>query len=255
VSESILQYSDRSVGSTAIEHPALVLIHGAGGDRYHWSPGLRRLPGERVLAIDLPGHGESGGTGERSIEGYRTQVESWMERIGLEQVVVAGHSMGGAISLSLALSGSERVAGLILVGTGGRLRVHPDFLLGMSSDESYKDTVEEIMRWSFGSRASSRLIELASERMLDTDREIYLGDFAACDAFDVLDQLPQIELPCLVLCGTEDRMTPVKFSQKLALDIPDSDLVLVEGAGHMVMLEAPAEVESAIQEFMKTHFG
>jgi pimeloyl-ACP methyl ester carboxylesterase len=67
--------------------------------------------------------------------------------------------------------------------------------------------------------------------------------------------LTQIDLPCLVLCGTEDQMTPVKYSQKLAQDIPDSELVLVEGAGHMVMLEAPEEVEAAAQGFMKKRFG
>lgn len=255
MSEAIIRYSDRSVGSPSTERPALVLIHGAGGDRYHWSPGLRRLSEERVLALDLPGHGESGGTGERSIDAYRAQIEAWMDRVGLERAVLGGHSMGGAISICTALHGSSRIAALILVGTGGRLRVNPTILEGMSSNESYERTVKEIVSWSFGSQASPRLMELAGKRMLDTEREVYLGDFQACDAFDELERLDQIELPSLVICGSEDQMTPVKYSQRLDQDIPESELVILEGAGHMVMLESPNEVESAIKRFMKNLFG
>ena len=108
--------------------PPLLLIHGAGGSRLHWPPGIRRLTGWRVLAIDLPGHGDSPGPGERSIEAYTGCVLEWLDEYGVERVIPAGHSMGGAIALTLALQAPDRLAGMVLVGSGARLRVAPSIL-------------------------------------------------------------------------------------------------------------------------------
>jgi len=122
-----IHFSDHG-GDLKSGSPPLVLIHGSGGSRLHWPPQLRRLPNYRVFGLDLPGHGDSPGEGETTIIGYVEQVVDWLDEQGIERAVLAGHSMGGAIAMTAALEKPDRVAGLILVGTGGRLRVNGEIL-------------------------------------------------------------------------------------------------------------------------------
>jgi len=102
--------------------PPVILIHGAGGNHLYWPPELRRLAGFRVLALDLPGHGKSSGVGLQSIRDYASSLMTYMDAVGLSRAVIVGHSMGGAIALTLCLDHAERVAGLGLIATGALAR-------------------------------------------------------------------------------------------------------------------------------------
>ncbi len=81
------------------KRPPLVLIHGSGGSHLYWHPHIRRLAGYCVYALDLPGHGKSGGSGEQRIQTYAEIVRECLLEIGLHNAVIAGHSMGGAVAL------------------------------------------------------------------------------------------------------------------------------------------------------------
>ncbi len=234
--------------------PPLVFIHGAGGSSLHWPPQLRRLPDLEVFALDLPGHGESPGPSTDTIAGKVEAVLRWKEAVGLGPCVFAGHSMGGAISMSLALDYAPEVAGLVLVGTGGRLRVHPDILSLTNSQESYAQAVSSIMAWAFSDTADERLVALAGKRMLEVSHDVVHADFVACDHFDVLPRLGEIQCPTLVICGSEDRLTPQKFSQHLVDNLAQASMVVIDGAGHMVMLEQPEPVAAPIVEFMRSFY-
>jgi pimeloyl-ACP methyl ester carboxylesterase len=227
------------------EARALVLVHGAGGTRLHWPAELRRLPGVTVYTLDLPGHGRSEGQGCDTIEGYAETVSAFLRVAGIEQAFVAGHSMGGAIALTLALDFADRVAGLVLVATGARLRVAPTILEGVRSD--FEGTVELITRFAWSPEAPPALVELGQQAFLETDPDVLWGDLAACDRFDVIACLGEIEVPALVIAGAVDQLTPVKYARFLAEHIPSARCVIIEGAGHMVMLERPAEVAKAVQ--------
>ncbi len=230
--------------------PPLVLIHGSGGSRLHWPPQLRRLPNYPVFGLDLPGHGESPGEGETTINGYVMRVIEWLEEQGIERAVLAGHSMGGAIAMTAALEEPDHVAGLVLVGTGGRLRVHEDILLAAADPLRFEETVEVVIAWAFSDQSPEKIIALAKMRMSETRPEIIHGDFMACNQFDILGRLSEIQVPTLILCGEQDRLTPLKYARHLDEQIPESTLVLIEGAGHMVMLERPLEVAEAVENFL-----
>ena len=111
------------------------------------------------------------------------------------------------------------------------------------------------MGWAFSPQTDPKLVALAAARMVEIPAAVLYGDFLACDHFDVLDQLHSIAAPTLVICGTEDRLTPVKYSDRLVEDIPGAKLELVESAGHMVMLEQPEYVQEAIRGFLLDRFG
>ena len=230
--------------------PPILLIHGAGGSYLHWATELRRLPGYHVLAPDLPGHGKSGGVGEQTIQGYAEAILRWMDALRLRPAIVIGHSMGSAIALTLALDSPARVRALGLIGSGARLRVAPAILEGTASETTFPATVQTITQWSFGSHASPRLKTLAAQRMSETRPTVLHGDFLACNLFDVMPRVEEIQVPALVLCGAEDKMTPPRYSAYLHEKIPNSTLKIIEGAGHMVMLEKPKEVAEALLSFL-----
>jgi pimeloyl-ACP methyl ester carboxylesterase len=175
-------------------------------------------------------------------------VDAFIRTVGVERAILIGHSMGGAIAMTLALD-FDCVAGLVLVGTGARLRVAPAILDGIRND--FAKSVELVTRFAWSPEAPSRLTELGRQALLDTDPGVLWGDFTACDHFDVMGRLGEIQVPTLVITGTADRLTPVKYAHFLAESISGARLILVDGAGHMVMLEQPVEIGRAVREFLE----
>ncbi len=228
----------------------LILIHGAGGSALHWPADVRRMQGHWVFGLDLPGHGDSGSEGQSTIEGYVDHLRTWLDTQEIKRAVWVGHSMGGGISLTAALTIPDRVAGLVLVGTGGRLRVHPSILEATAKPEAFHGAVDLIISWAFSPHASTSLTAQVAKRMADTTPHVLHNDFKACDRFDVLQRLREIDVPALVICGQDDKLTPPKYSEYLAQQIPNARLELIDEAGHMVMLEKPGEVAQAIRQFM-----
>ena len=98
--------------------PALIPIHGSGCRGAHWPEAVRQLPEVQVFTPDLPGHGRSSGNGRSNMEEYAEFITLFVERLRLKQVVLTGHSIGGAIGMTAALKKPVWLSGLILVGTG-----------------------------------------------------------------------------------------------------------------------------------------
>lgn len=243
-------YSESGSADSVVGRYPLILIHGAGGSALHWPAEVRRMPKHWVLGVDLPGHGKSEGEGQTTIGGYVECLRVWLDALGIERAVWIGHSMGGGISLTAAVTIPDRVAGLVLVGTGARLRVHPSILESTAHADTFRGAVDLIINWSFSPHAPANLTQLVARRMADTPPHVLHNDFKACDGFDVMSRLSEIHVPVVAICGQDDMLTPPKYSEFLATLIPQARLKLVDGAGHMVMLEKPAEVAQAIRDFM-----
>jgi pimeloyl-ACP methyl ester carboxylesterase len=248
-------FKRHSSGLSAPGRPPLVLIHGAGGTRLHWPPALRRFPGAEVYALDLPGHGEAPGPWQSTIEGYRQAIVEWMRALELPPAVVVGHSMGGALAQCLALEAPERVAGIVLVGTGARLRVHPLLLEAAASGGLPTETLATWVSWWYSPEAPQRLRELATRVLAATNMTVLHADLTACDGFDVMARLESIDSPALVVVGEDDRMTPVKYARFLAEHLRRARLEIIPGAGHMVMLEQPAAFEQVLADWLQTTYS
>jgi pimeloyl-ACP methyl ester carboxylesterase len=229
--------------------PPVVFIHGAGGTHQHWLYQVRDLSQSPSYALDLPGHGRSEGAGRDSISGYGDWLVAFLDAAGLQQAVLVGHSMGGAIALDVVVRYPDRVAGLGLVATGARLRVAPAILDGIRQDK--EAAVRLITDWSYGPEVPAEMVRLGRRQMSETPGDVLYGDFAACDAFDVMGRLEEIASPALIMCGTKDQMAPSKYSIYLRDQIAGATLRLVEGAGHMLMLEKPQSVVQALEAFLQ----
>ncbi|HEU4327824.1 MAG TPA: alpha/beta fold hydrolase [Roseiflexaceae bacterium] len=237
-------YAERGAG------PALLCIHGAGGAHRHWGFVLRDLSGvARVLALDLPGHGRSALPGRTEIGAYGAALLALMDALGLERAALAGHSMGGAVALWVALHAPSRVSALGLVGTGGRLRVNPALLETLEQDPPA--AVRRIVEWSYPPGTPADLRARAEADYARCDPAVFRGDLLACDRFDLSARLGEICIPAAVVVGEADRMTPPKYAQALQAAIPGAQLTLLPNTGHMAPLEQPAAVSAALRHVLK----
>ncbi|HEY3312938.1 MAG TPA: alpha/beta hydrolase [Anaerolineales bacterium] len=230
--------------------PAVILIHGAGGSHLYWPPEIRRLKNQRVYAIDLPGHGKSEGIGRQSIVDYAHSVLEFMGALKIQKAVFVGHSMGGAVALWLGIHNPSRTLGMGLISTAPRLRVSSELLSSSSVAATLPLAVKASVEMSFGPHADPRLKELAAQRMAEVRYPVLYGDFLACSVFDESNLVGRAKAPALIICGTEDKMTPLRYSEAMHRRLKKSIFHPVEGAGHMVMLEQPLMIANILDVFL-----
>jgi pimeloyl-ACP methyl ester carboxylesterase len=227
----------------------LLFVHGAGGGQSNWVYQKAFFEREFTpILIDLPGHGGSGEEGETEIGKYAEHIQAFLKTLEVRKTILIGHSMGGAIVQTLALSHPEMIEGLVLVGTGAKLRVLPKILEGIKND--FERTIPEIVRYAFSQNVSAELFKRGIADVLRCRPEVVYGDFFACDRFDIRDRVEKISLPALILCGEEDALTPPKYSEFLHSRIKGSKLEVIPHAGHLVMMESPEIFNERVRSFL-----
>jgi pimeloyl-ACP methyl ester carboxylesterase len=240
----------------AADRPTLVMIHGAGASSQIWqnqtrvskAPSARLSKSVNSLALDLPGHGESLGEAQSDIDAYAAWLSEVLMAVFDEPPFLMGHSMGGAIVQKVALSDPDLMKAIILVGTGPRLQVAPTFLQGLQKD--FDTIIDSIMGFAYADGSDTRLVNEGIKLMKAAGGDVVYGDFFACDRFDVRDQIENINLPCLILCGNEDKLTPPSLSRKLHESIRGSRMEIIPDAGHMVMVEAYQAFNGRVLDFI-----
>ncbi len=232
------------------DEPPVILIHGAGSNHLIWPADLRRLAGQRVLAVDLPGHGRSGGVAQQTIAAYADQMFEFLAALGLFQAVFVGHSMGGAIALDLAIRHPEHVAGLGLISTGAYLGIDPAFLENLSNPLTVPNALHAFRTHAFGPMTAPALIERCMQTMKETRTSVLYGDWRACAAFDQRESIMQIKSPAWVIAGSDDRLIPIAYAHFMTGRMPAARLQILPGAGHMALLEQPGQVSHGLQQFL-----
>jgi len=220
----------------------LLFIHGAGATTSVWH--LQTVYFKDSIAVELPGH--PNGPGLSTIDDYARVVERKIDEGGICAPIIVGHSMGGAIAIELALRKPDLRA-LVLVGTGARLRVRPEFLAKVMED--YEEASRLLASWSVSPSSDPILVERMVQDLMRVKPEVTLGDLGACVKFDRMDRVGEIACRTLVVCGEDDRMTPKKYSEYLHERIRNSELAIIPGAGHGVMLEKPREFNRVLDAF------
>lgn len=225
----------------------LIFIHGSGGSKEAWSYQTQYFKGS--IALDLPGHPE----GELcpTIEGYVEWLRGFVKDKGYRDLVLVGHSLGGGIALLYALTYPEDVKGIITVGSGARLRVHPMFLDGLEKAIQDPESFTNAPNPAYD-LIDHELATVIKRRSAENGPAAMLNDMKACDQFDVMDRIGQINIPTLAICGDQDIMTPPKYSHYMASHMPKVEVRIIEGGTHMVFAEKPIEVNRAIEDFLQT---
>ena len=237
--------------------PALLFIHGAGMDHTVWALQTRYFAhhGRSVLAVDLPGHGRSGGAALRSIGAVAEWIGRVLDAAGVAGAALVGHSMGALVALEAAAAMPARVRSLALLGVAERMPVHPE--LQAAADGGERLAPELVASWGHGRSGhlggnpapglwmmggALTLLERAPAGVL-------AADLAACNAYDQASAAAaHVVCPTLLLLGAADRMTPPAKAKPLGAAIASSRTVVLPDAGHMLMTERPDAVIDALRE-------
>ncbi|MFK4106747.1 alpha/beta fold hydrolase [Streptomyces sp. NPDC019531] len=237
----------------------LVLIHGWTANRRRWDHQLSHFARtRRVIRLDLRGHGESGGAGVRSIEELARDVLALLDRLKVDRFVPVGHSMGGMIAQTIALSHPERVERMVLVNSIGRMTYSRGrgLLMAASTRVPFKLFVATNIRRAFAPGHPREEIRAHIDASAATPREVVMTLYGAMRAFDVLDRVGEISVPVLLVHGYHDIQLPVAQMLRMAKAYPDAEVRIID-AGHELPVERPAELTAALDRFLtvKTHTG
>ncbi len=213
--------------------------------------------------------GEGGRERPPLIDGYRDAVLAILAAMKVERAILCGHSMGAAIALRVALSRPDRVAGLVICNSGARLRVSAELLQrlgealpggggggnndGGPPDNPFVDRMPDVLGdLSFSPQTLPDVRARWQAVLLSARRETVLGDFRACDGFDVRGEVPRLRLPALFLAGEDDLLVPPKVVQGSAALIPGAQLHIIAGTGHLSHLERPDAVHAILLPFLSS---
>ena len=223
----------------------LLFIPGSGAGKEAWNYQTEYFADSE--AVVLPGHPQ--GELYSSIDDYVEWLRDYIRQHRYEDVVLVGHSFGSAVAQLFGLKYGEEVKALVLIGVGARLRVLPAFL------EVVEGMITDQAAWSkfladlYGFVAPE-IRQVVMEERMRIGPTVMLSDLLCCDKFDIMDKVHNIRLQTLVICGSKDDMTPVKYANYLAGRIEGARQFIVDGAGHLVFLEKPKEVNQAIEAFL-----
>lgn len=235
----------------------VLLVHGFGGDINGWlfnQPALAER--HLVHALDLPGHGGSSkDVGAGDVGALADVVGAFMAKVGCAGAHVVGHSLGGAVSLALALREPALAVSCTLVGPAGLgPDINMDYVEGFIGAARRKD-LKPVLELLFAKPelVSRDMINdvLKYKRLDGVDaalRTIAGNAFAGGRQSMVLaDRLDELDVPVQVIWGREDKVVPAKHAESLP---PDVETHLIAGAGHMVHMEKPGEVNTLIDRFI-----
>lgn len=244
--ETVYEIADRG-GSG----PALCCVHGSGGSRDVWKSQHRLADRHPVVALDLSGHGDSedvdADPGYGTLSAYAADLVAVTE--ATDARVLVGNSLGGAVVMHVLLERDLDLDAAVLAGTGARMGVLDD-LLGWLEDD-FDRAVEFLHgRDRLFHDPDPELRDRSMDQMYACGQAVTRRDFLTCHEFDVRERVSEIDVPTLAVYGEHDQLTPPWFHEYLADEIEESDLVEIDDAAHMTMLEQPAAFNDAVATFL-----
>ena len=237
-----------------LKKETIVFLHGSGLSHIVWSLTEQFFSNKNfnVLSIDLPGHGNSDGPCLDTIE----KIADWLEQVfislNLEKLTLVGHSQGCLEILEYASKYKNRLKKIVFIGGSNKMPVHSDLIDLAKNGDS--DAVKLMMKWGYeGSKKfiGGNPVEKIIQSPRDI-REILAVDLVACNNYkNGTDAAKSIECPSLFIFGSLDKMVNLEAGKKFSNLVKNSTVHVIEGCGHMIMIEKAFEMRDKVLEFLK----
>jgi len=183
-----------------------------------------------------------------SISNYAEWAFEILKGSSVQNFLLMGHSMGGAIGLEMALCFPGKIQGLILLAAAasfpGSSETAADLMM------SPRETLARINRQSYSQGTPAAVIDQSLKVFEQTPMAVIQGDFQACSRFNRREEIKNLQCPVLIIVGDQDISTPPEFSEELRVQIPASSLLILPGAAHMITIEKHKEVNQAVSDFI-----
>jgi len=246
-----LRYLRRGQGSDVA-----ILVHGFGGDLNNWLFNHEALAARRTIyALDLPGHGESTkDVGAGTLGELAQAVVGFLDAVGVSSAHLAGHSLGGAVALALAVGEPQRVRSLALLASAGLgAEINAGYIEGFVTATNRNALKPHVVKlFADASRVTRRMIDdlLKYKRLEGVESSLRLLSERICSggrqAMVLREELARLRRPVLVIWGSEDQIIPARHASGLPSSV---QVELIPGKGHMVMMEAAGEVNRLLNAF------
>ncbi len=230
------------------ERKNLLFIHGAGQNSHFWSAQVSGLaPHFNTFALDLPGHHQSDGPLRPTVSDMAMAILDFMDATKLSSVIPCGLSMGGAVVLDLLLGHPERFPEAILVNTGARLKVLPEILDAV--ENNYDTYLQSLFHFAVPTAHRTPEVKKALDAATEKKNTPTINDLKACDLFDVMPRLSEIQSRVLIMAAEKDISTPLKYGHLLNDKINNTSFAVIKGCGHFSPIEAAEEFNKTIVTF------
>ena len=232
----------------------IVFLHGSGLSHIVWSLTEQFFSNKKfnVLSIDLPGHGNSEGPCLDTIEKIADWLEKVFKELKLNNIILVGHSQGCLEALEYSFKYKNRLKKMVFVGGSYRMPVHKDLIdLALDGDS---DAVKLMMKWGY--EGSKKFIGgNPVEKIIQSPRdisEILAIDLIACNNYkNGLEAAKAISCPTLLILGELDKMVHLEAGKKFSDLVKNSITHIINGSGHMIMIEKAFEMREKVLEFLK----
>jgi pimeloyl-ACP methyl ester carboxylesterase len=235
--------------------PPVVLLHGITDSCHSFEPVMAHLPKTlRVLALSQRGHGDAGAPGSYRLSDFATDLESFLGVLGLKQVALVGHSMGGAIAQRFAIDHPERVSTLILVGAFAALGRNPTCIafgkttLAPLTDPLVPAFVREFQESTLARPVPEPVMDGIVAESLKVPARVWKAAWAGLLEADLTPDLPRITASTLLVWGDRDDMALRTEQDILQRSIPNARLAIFEGAGHAPHWEEPERFAALVTD-------
>ncbi len=246
-----IAYQENYVDSTAATTP-LVFIHGAGSSHLGFPATFRYDTAFHTLTLDLPDHGQSEHKGLSSIADYADELGQFLTALGLQHVVLVGHSMGAAIALQLALCQPHSCAGLVLLAYAPPPFLDQNNLFDTNSDEPLEITLPMFKEKLFSSITDPLLRAHLSQPLDQLDQTVLRNDLHITRRYQPTFPETKIAIPLLYLVGQHDPFLDPHAQKALLAHFANPLVSKLPQAGHLLMWEYPVLVWGYVQVFLES---
>ena len=242
--------------------PAIIFIHGFPLNKSMWDIQVEALKENyRVIAYDIRGHGNSDpGIDEFFIELFVLDLLRLMEKLRIEKTILCGLSLGGYIALNAVLRHPDRFDGLILndtqcIADTPEIKENRCQAIISIKEKGVEQYADESIKKLFAPGSFTKMknvIAAVKEMIISTPKQALCNTLhALAERKETCDQLPEINIPVLIMVGKEDKITPIAAAQQMHEKILNSKLEIIQQAGHLSNLENPTAFNTHLVNFLK----
>jgi len=246
--------------ATGTGRETIVLLHGLGGSHEVWQPQMGAFPGLRTLAWDMPGYGQSASLPEMTFTALGHALEALLNELGIRNVHLVGHSMGGMVALEYAATHPDRIASLALSATSAAFGTSNGTwqrqfvsarLAPLDAGQTMADLAPSLVAGMIGESADPAGVAIAEQIMSAVPEDTYRAAIACLVGFDKRAALAAIQAPTLLIAGSSDKVAPPAMMERMAARMPSARYRVIENAGHLMNLEQPAAFNAALAAFYR----
>ncbi len=243
--------------------PVIIFIHGFPLNKSMWNIQVEALKENyRVIAYDIRGHGNSDpGIDEFFIELFVIDLLRLMEKLKIEKSILCGLSLGGYIALNAVLKHPDRFDGLILndtqcIADTPEIKENRCNAIISIKEKGVEQYADEIIKKLFAQETFTKnknVIDAVREMIISTPKQSLCNTLhALAERKETCDQLPEINIPVLIMVGQEDKITPIAAAQQMHEKILNSKLEIIQQAGHLSNLENLTAFNTHLANFLET---